>query len=140
MVEKDNLNFVAEEIAKIDPEFATEEDYEQLMEELLDDTNWTFVTPVARVTSYQELLSCLYDSEVKYMFWKNSYEKTEADLWLNTDWDEVFENKKPTVKDKEMWIRNELVETKELCDTCKLNYDNYKRMYKLALEYGLEVL
>jgi len=93
-----------------------------------------------KITNYQELLEEVYDAEVKYQFWKNTYERTEVDLWLCTDWEEVFPNKKPTVKDKEMWIKNELQDAKELRDTFKMNLDDVKRLYELALKYGLEVV
>ena len=93
-----------------------------------------------KITSYQELLNCLYDADVKYQFWKNVHEKTEADLWLNTDWSEVLDKSKPTETDKKMFIRNELQDVKELRDGCKMEYDDFKRMFEVSMKYGLEVL
>ncbi|MBO7444530.1 MAG: hypothetical protein J6T69_06900, partial [Methanobrevibacter sp.] len=80
------------------------------------------------------------DADVKYQFWKNVHEQTEVDLWLNTNWDEVFPDKKPTVKDKEMFIKQELQESKELRDTCKMEYEDFKRMFEVSMKYGLECL
>lgn len=93
-----------------------------------------------KVSSYQELLNCLYDAEIKYQFWKNVHDNTEVDLWLDTDWEEIFQDKKPTVKDKEMFIKRELKEARELRDTCRMEYDDFKRMFELAMKYGLECL
>lgn len=91
--------------------------------------------------TYQELLDNLYEKEVQYMFFKQAYEKQELELWLKTNWGEVFpDNKKPTLKDKEMYIKNELMEAKELRDTHKLNLDDFKRTYEIVLKYGIEVL
>ena len=102
--------------------------------------NEELVPSTCKVESYQELLNGLYDADVKYQFWKNVYEKTEVDLWLNTNWEDVFQDKKPTVKDKEMFIKQELAEAKELRDTCKMDYEDWKRMFEVAMKYGLEVL
>ena len=106
----------------------------------IEDTSEYIVGSEHRVSSFQELLNCLYDADVKYQFWKNVYEQTEADLWLNTNWDEVFPDKKPTVKDKEMFIKQELQEAKELRDTCKMEYEDFKRMFEVSMKYGLECL
>lgn len=93
-----------------------------------------------RVSSFQELLNCFFDADVQYQFWKDVYEQTEADLWLNTDWSEVFDKPKPTETDKKMFIKQELKETKELRDTCKMDYEAWKRMFDVAMKYGLEAL
>ena len=106
----------------------------------IEDTSEYIVGSEHRVSSFQELLNCLYDADVKYQFWKNVYEQTEADLWLNTDWSEVLDKPKPTETDKKMYIRKEIQEAKELRDTCKMEYDDFKRMFEAAMKYGLECL
>lgn len=138
----EKIDVATEPIEKLYPTFVTEEDLEELIEDFQEESCecGCTIASEARIMSYQDLMNCLYEAEVRYQFWRNTYEKAEASLWLDTPWDEVFETKKPTVKDKEMWIRVELVEAKELRDSCKLEYDHYRRMYELALKYGLEVV
>ena len=92
------------------------------------------------ISNYEELIDNMFQVDVKYNFWKNKYEQSEVELWLETDWNEVFPDKKPTVKDKEMWIKKELAEIKELRDTAKLQFDDLKRLYDLVMKYGIEVL
>ena len=112
---------------------------EETFEEIETDGS-CMVASEHRVQSYQELLNCLYDCEIKDQFWKNVYEQTEADLWLNTDWSEALDKPKPTETDKKMYIRKELSEVKELRDGCKMEYEDFKRMFEVSMKYGLEAL
>jgi len=99
-----------------------------------------FIYPRFLVKDYGELMDALYDHEIQYTFWKNAYERREVELWLETDWAEVFDGKKPTVKDKEMWIKQELMELKELRDTTRIRFESFKKLYEMVLKYGFEVL
>lgn len=98
------------------------------------------IVPRTEITNYEELVDNMFNLELQYNFWKNQYERLEVELWLETDWEEVFPNKKPTVKDKEMWIKQQLLNVKELRDTAKLSFDDMARVYAVAMKYGLEVL
>ena len=91
------------------------------------------------LTSYQTLLNSVYDAETKYLHAKNLYEKKEVRLWLYTDFT-ILGKKKPTETDKKMYIRETLLPLKESRDAAKANLDDIKRMYELALKYGIEVL
>ena len=93
-----------------------------------------------KINTYEDLVDNMFQVDVQYTFWKNKYEQAEVELWLETDWNEVFPDKKPTVKDKEMWIKKELAEVKELRDTAKLQFDDLRRLYDLVMKYGIEVL
>lgn len=92
------------------------------------------------LTSYQALLNSVYDAETKYLHDKNLYEKNEAKMWLRTDFKTVLGKKKPTETDKKMYIREKLLPLKEARDSSKANLDDIKRMYELAVKYGIEVL
>ena len=66
---------------------------------------------------------------------------TEAELWLNTNWEEELGNKKPTIKDKESWIitqvdylREEVNEHQTLLDYLKREYE----IIKLEVEQHVE--
>lgn len=89
---------------------------------------------------YDDLLIILYNSEAAYISSKRAYEKQEAHLWLNTNWEEVFPDKKPTQKDKEMYVKEGLILFKFIRDSNKAKYDHFKRMFDLSLKYSLEVL
>lgn len=109
-------------------------------EKLVIDSDTVLVTSECVLTSYQTLLNSVYDAEIKYLHAKNLYEKTEARLWIHTDWSEVLDKAKPTETDKKMYLKEQLLSLKESRDAQKANLDDIKRMYELSLKYGLEVL
>ena len=128
---------------KIDVNFATAEELEELIDEFPEeeicDCDCGGIIIGFDGEYYDDLLSILYHSEKEYIQSKSDYEKQECDLWLNTEWENVFE-KKPTQKDKEMYIKQSLVTFKSTRDYNKAKYENFKRMYELSLKYSLEVL
>lgn len=66
------------------------------------------------------------ESKTKYYNAKNKFDECYAELWLNTNWEEVLGNKKPTIKDKESWIKldpsyQSLLKEKQDCE-CNMDY------------------
>lgn len=120
--------------------FATAEELEELIEDFPEEEGYCDCLNVGFDGDYDDLLSLLYHSEEAYINSKYEYEKQEVDLWLDTNWEEIFTEKKPTQKDKEMYIKKCLLPLKFLRDTNKAGYENFKRMYELSLKYSLEVL
>lgn len=107
---------------------------------LIIDSDTVMVASECVLTSYQTLLNSVYDAEMKYLHAKNLYEKTEARLWIHTDFEAVLEKSRPTEQDKKMYCKEQLLPLKETRDAHKANLDDIKRMYELAVKYGLEVL
>lgn len=120
--------------------FATAEELEELIDEFPEEEGYCDCLNVSFDGDYDDLLSLLYHSEEAYISSKYEYEKQEVELWLDTNWEEIFPEKKPTQKDKEMYIKKSLLPLKFLRDTNKAGYENFKRMYELSLKYSLEVL
>ena len=89
---------------------------------------------------YDDLLELLYQAEKTYINSKIEYERQESKTWLDTNWEEILPNKKPTETDKKMYVKKSLAGLKDSRDTNKAKYENLKRMYDLALKYSLEVL
>jgi len=59
----------------------------------------------------KERIKELYELEKRYKKMKEEIKKREARLWIYTDWREVFpDEKRPTVKQKEMYIKEKLTE------------------------------
>lgn len=98
------------------------------------------VTSYCVLTSYQSLLNSVYNAELAYLNAKKQYEKEEVRQWLTCDNDLEFQSKKRTVKEKEMWIKDKILHLKENRDAAKANLDDIKRIYEIALKYGLEAL
>lgn len=129
---------------KVDPSFEEElkildDELELVDDEFEDDLCGCDGIIIGFDGDYDDLLTILYHSENAYIQSKIDYEKQECDLWLNTEWENVFE-KKPTQKDKEMFVKQSLVPLKSIRDFNKAKYENFKRMYELSLKYTLEVL
>ena len=107
---------------------------------IIMDSDTVMVASECVLTSYQTLLNSLYDAETKYLHAKNLYEKREAKLWLHTDFEAALEKSRPTETDKKMYLREMLLPLKESRDSAKANLDDIRRMYELAVKFGLEVL
>lgn len=135
MSEENNVNFSTIEKIDIDE---LEELIEDFPEEELCDCDCGI--HVGFDGNYSDLLAILYAAEENYIQTKSEYEEREVTLWFDTDWDEVFPERKPTQKEKEMHIKNCLSPLKLLRDLRKARYDNFKRMYELSLKYTIEVL
>lgn len=130
--------------------FASEEELKEMLEEpktieksvdpdaitVKDDCDCVCsVASKHHISSYQELLNCVFSAEMDYQYWKNKYDRKEVKLWLDTKWDEVFD-KKPTVDEKKMYIKRELQDVKKFRDSHKMYLDDVKRLYEVALKYG----
>ena len=128
---------------KIDVNFATAEELEEVIDEFPEeeicDCDCGGII-IGFDGDYDDLLTILYAAEENYINSKIEYEKQEVSLWLDTNWGEIFPEKKPTQKDKEMYVKKGLIPLKVLRDTNKARYENFKRMYELSLKYSLEVL
>lgn len=131
---------------KVDPRFATQEELEELCldefvsEEELCECDCGDLLSFGFEGDYDDLLSILYNSEAEYINSKIEYEKQEVDLWLNTNFEEVMDKPKLTVKEKEMYVKQMLLPLKLARDSDKAHYEHFKRMYELSLKYSLEVL
>lgn len=88
---------------------------------------------------YNDLLTLLYQSNEAYINSKYEYEKNEAELWLETNFEEVL-GPDCSYQDKCLYVKKLLLPFKLVKDTDKSRYDNFKRMYDLALKYSIEVL
>lgn len=135
MSEENNINFVpAEEIPL--------EEIEELIDEFPGGEICTCDCEISMGFDgdYDDLLELLYQAEKTYINSKIEYERQEAKTWLDTNWEEIFPNKKPTETDKKMYVKKSLAGLKDSRDSHKAEYENLKRMYDLALKYSLEVL
>lgn len=127
---------------KIDVNFATAEELEELIDEFPEEEICACDCEISMGFDgdYDDLLGLLYQAERTYINSKIEYEKQEAKTWLDTNWEEIFSNKKPTETDKKMYVKKSLAGLKDSRDSNKAKYENLKRMYDLALKYSLEVL
>lgn len=90
--------------------------------------------------NFMDLICEVSTAELNYMKAKQDYESSEASLWLYTNWDEAFDGKKPTQKDKEFWIKKQLLPLKETLNVAELRMKDVRRIYDVAYKYSLEVV
>lgn len=90
--------------------------------------------------NFNDLICEVSTAELLYMKAKQDYESEEVDLWLYTNWDEAFDGKKPTQKDKEFWIKKQLLPLKETLNAAELHMKDIRRIYDVAYKYSLEVV
>ena len=143
MPEENNVNFT--KIEKIDIEELENliEDFpgDEPIEDFLDDENLVCdCLNFGFDGDYGDLLNLLYAAKVEYISSKNKYEQQEVDLWLNTNFEEVMDRPKLTLKEKEMYAKKCLLPLKLIRDLKESEYETFKRMYELSLKYSLEVL
>ena len=123
--------------------FATAEELEELMmnsQKMVECCDCDGGISMGFDGDYDDLLELLYQAEKTYINSKIEYERQEAKTWLDTNWEEIFPNKKPTETDKKMYVKKSLAGLKDSRDSNKAEYENFKRMYELSLKYSLEVL
>jgi len=92
--------------------------------------------------SFIELIIALHNSEEDYMKAKSEYECMEADLWLYTDWETALQPRtsKPTQKDKEFWVKKQLVPIKQKLNAAELRMKYIRRLFDVAYKYSIEVI
>lgn len=77
----------------------------------------------------------LCEKERDYRIAKLELGVMKAYLWLNTQWDVVFD-KKPTQKDKEYYIQLEVQEMETDVTILRAEYHHLKRLYEAEQETG----
>ena len=92
------------------------------------------------IGSYNDLLDKLHDKQMIYLHAKQNYEAAEVKLWLNTNFEFVLSKEKVTQKEKEYYVKKKLLPLNEDLNAAKLAFDDWKRLYDIALKYSLEVL
>lgn len=69
----------------------------------------------------------------EYVDSKLDLEKHKAELWLNTDWINVLGKAKPTIKDKEEWIKLETISEERNVRHLEIDLNNAKRVYNVKM-------
>ena len=83
------------------------------------------------VEELHNLNDSIFDLSITYSVKKIEYKKAEANLLLNTDFEEVLGKKRPTVGEKEAYIFQELEELKKELDDCYYELEAVKRGYEI---------
>ena len=73
----------------------------------------------------------LVDAQLDYGAKKLLYKEREADLLLNTDFEEVLGKKRPTVDEKKAWLLLEMKEAKHELNDAELLVEKLKRDYEI---------
>ena len=68
-----------------------------------------------------------------YVFNKLEFELKKSEMWLNTDFSTVLNKAKPTQKDKEAYIKVELIDMEREVEEAKINLEKLKRVFKVKL-------
>lgn len=73
----------------------------------------------------------LVDAQLDYAAKKLLYKEREADLLLNTDFEEVLGKKRPTVDEKKSWLLLQMKEDKHEVNHAEALVDKLKRDYEI---------
>ena len=73
----------------------------------------------------------LVDAQLDYAAKKLLYKEKEADLLLNTDFEEVLGKKRPTVDEKKSWLLLQMKEDKHEVNHAEALVDKLKREYEI---------
>ena len=73
----------------------------------------------------------LVDAQLDYAAKKLLYKEKEADLLLNTDFEEVLGKKRPTVDEKKAWLLLEMKEDKHELNDAEVLVEKLKRDYEI---------
>ena len=73
----------------------------------------------------------LVDAQLDYAAKKLLYKEREADLLLNTDFEEVLGKKRPTVDEKKAWLLLEMKEAKHELNHAEVLVEKLKRDYEI---------
>ena len=73
----------------------------------------------------------LVDAQLDYAAKKLLYKEKEADLLLNTDFEEVLGKKRPTVDEKKAWLLLEMKEDKHELNHAEVLVEKLKRDYEI---------
>ena len=81
-----------------------------------------------------------YRIDLKYNRLKNKVDHKEAELLILTNWAEVLpDHKRPTVGDKEAWIKLQLKEEKQEIGKLRVERTYLEELYRLEKEKYLKV-
>ena len=73
----------------------------------------------------------LVDAQLDYSVKKLLYKEKEADLLLNTDFEEVLGKKRPTVDEKKSWLLLQMKEAKHELNHAEVLVEKLKRDYEI---------
>ena len=73
----------------------------------------------------------LVDAQLDYAAKKLLYKEKEADLLLNTDFEEALGKKRPTVDEKKAWLLVQMKEAKHELNHAEILVDRLKRDYEI---------
>ena len=73
----------------------------------------------------------LVDAQLDYSVKKLLYKEKEAELLLNTDFEEVLGKKRPTVDEKKSWLLLQMKEDKHEVNHAEALVDKLKRDYEI---------
>lgn len=90
-----------------------------------EDEHMTIIEDLYRIN--QEIISTSLDYSVN----KIDLKKTEADLMLNTNFEEVLGKNRPTVGDKEAYITLQTADLKKELEAVESKLDGLKREYSI---------
>ena len=73
----------------------------------------------------------LVDAQLDYAAKKLLYKEREADLLLNTDFEEVLGKKRPTVDEKKSWLLLQMKEAKHELNHAEILVEKLKREWEI---------
>ena len=78
----------------------------------------------------------LTDAEASYLEAKSRLKTLEADLWIDNEinWEEELGKSKPTIKDKEMWIKSQIDYVQDDVDEKLVKYHFLQRKYDILMK------
>lgn len=79
------------------------------------------------------MLNELRKAEETYKFKKHDLEIRKANLWLNTNWEQVLDKARPTEKDKNAYIDLMLEDRKAEVIAAETEYNYLRRLYKIQM-------
>lgn len=87
------------------------------------------------IRKLEDINDHLLDAQESYLKAKTKLKTTEAELYLEPgiDWEREIGKAKPTIKDKEMWIRTQIDYLYDEVDEQLLKYEHFKRLYEIAI-------
>ena len=83
------------------------------------------------IQKLKELNEDINDAQTIYNESRLKLKVTEAELWLETNWEEELGNKKPTIKDKESWITTQIDYLREEVNEHQALLEYLKREFEI---------
>ncbi len=80
-----------------------------------------------------QLAQKVQEKDGKYLSLKMEFEKVKAEYCLITNWEEILNKSRPTVAEKEAYIKLHTMELEKQVNEAKLEKDYARRLYEIGL-------